>query len=139
MKLLPRLNFLNRPSVRSSRARGERGLTLVEIIIVLIILAGVMSWLGGKLFGQKDKAMVSLTTSKLNALKQSIMEYQLRTNSLPQDLRALEETDASVTDGWAAPIQYKQLDGRTYQLKSLGADGKEGGSGVAADIVVTGP
>jgi hypothetical protein len=98
-----------------------------------------MSWLGGKLFGQKDKAMVGSTNLKLNDLKLSIMEYQLRTNSLPQDLRALGEADASITDGWAAPIQYRALDARTYELKSFGADGKEGGTGVNADIIITGP
>jgi hypothetical protein len=62
----------------------------------------------------------------------------MRNNALPNDIKALENADT--TDAWGRQITYRVLDGgRGYEMRSLGADGKEGGSGAGADIIVTGP
>ncbi len=41
-------------------------------------------------------------------------------------------------DPWGRPFVYKRLDTKHFLLKSLGADGKEGGAGDNVDIVVKG-
>lgn len=137
----------------SKIARAERGLTLVEIVVVLIILGLVMTFLGGKVLGAGDKAKADITRLKIKDIASSIEQYQLRYNSLPQALVGLTQCTAetgadcvpvakedSLKDAWGNDFVYTlQNDGRTYMVKSFGADGKEGGSGVDFDIFGTGP
>ena len=124
----------------SKLAKNQKGLTLIEIIIVLVILAVIMSWLGGKIFSLGGTAKADVTRLKLQGLKQDIYLYQMRNNLLPQDLKSMGGADTDLSDAWGSPIQFNTTDGgRGYQLKSLGADGKEGGTGSDEDIVVKGP
>jgi general secretion pathway protein G len=129
---------MNQKQNQSTKLADERGLTLIEIIIVLVILSLVMSFLAGKLFGMGDVAKAELTRTKMASIKEPIYLFQMRENTLPSDLNTAGATDP--TDGWGKPIQYRLLDGtRSYELKSLGADGREGGTGSDADIIVKGP
>jgi general secretion pathway protein G len=117
---------------------SERGLTLVEIIVVLMMIGIIGAFVGGKVFKAGDKAKAELTRAKLNSLKEPIYMFQMRNNTLPSDLRAAEADDTK--DAWGRDVQYRIIDGgRSYELRSLGGDGRDGGSGSDADITVTGP
>lgn len=117
---------------------SERGLTLVEIIVVLMMIGIIGAFVGGKVFKAGDKAKAELTRAKLNSLKEPIYMFQMRNNTLPNDLRTAEAEDTK--DAWGREVQYRIIEsGRSYELRSQGADGRDGGSGADADIVVTGP
>lgn len=119
---------------------AERGLTLIEIIVVLIILSVLMAFLLGRVFTMGDTAKAETTRVKMTDLKSGIYLYQMRNNTLPQNLEQAGISKDQLTDAWGQPIQYRALDnGRAYELRSVGADGKEGGEGVDADISVKGP
>jgi general secretion pathway protein G len=126
-------------------------MTLVEIIVVLIILVLIGSFLVSGLFGQAEKAKQKLSQLKLAKAKGFIQEYQLQYNQFPQDLAGLTgcgsgsgsacipvATEEDLKDAWNTPFIYS-TDGRSYTIKSLGADKREGGSGADGDISETGP
>jgi general secretion pathway protein G len=118
----------------TSRLNTQRGMTLLEILVVLAIIGLVLTFLTKSIFSMGDSAKASLSKTKLEAIKGPLYLYQLQNNTLPQDLRSLTAVDTE--DAWGKPIQYKVLDGgRSYELKSLGSDGREGGD----DIIVKGP
>ncbi|MFM1847933.1 MAG: type secretion system major pseudopilin GspG [Pseudomonadota bacterium] len=133
--------------------KDERGLTLVEIVVVLIILGLVMTFVGGKVLGAGDKAKADLTQLKMKEVAASIEQFQLRYNGLPQSLAGLTQCTAetgegcvpitkedSLKDAWGNPFSYSlENNGRSYRIKSLGADAREGGDGVNYDSSLTGP
>ncbi|MFN4894264.1 MAG: type II secretion system protein GspG [Pseudomonadota bacterium] len=129
----PRKRFCDVRFVKSS----ERGLTLIEIIVVLMMVGIIGAFIGGKVFKAGDKAKAELTRAKLNSLKEPIYIYQMRNSALPQSLAQAEADDTK--DAWGREVQYRVMDGRGYEIRSLGGDGRDGGSGADADIVVTGP
>jgi general secretion pathway protein G len=127
-----------RLSGAQARQSNERGLTLIEIIVVLMMVGIIGAFVGGKVFKAGDKAKAELTRAKLNSLKEPIYMFQMRNNTLPADLKTAEAEDTK--DAWGKEVSYRVIDsGRSYELRSLGSDGREGGSGADADIVVTGP
>jgi general secretion pathway protein G len=130
----PRRSLKAKYLTRTSQA----GLTLVEIIVVLMMIGIIGAFVGGKVFKAGDKAKAELTRAKLNSLKEPIYMFQMRNNTLPTDLKTAEAEDSK--DAWGREVQYRVGDnGRSYELRSLGADGREGGSGADADVTVTGP
>jgi general secretion pathway protein G len=128
-----------RISLRMSASPGasQRGLTLIEIIVVLMMVGIIGAFIGGKVFKAGDKAKAELTRAKINSLKEPIYIFQMRNSALPQSLAQAEADDTK--DAWGRDIQYRVMDGRAYELRSLGGDGKDGGTGADADITVTGP
>ena len=139
--------------MRSRHLRGEHGLTIIEIMVVLVIIGVVMAFLAGRLTGAGDKAKARLTKTKLLEVKSHIETFELQYNKLPSQLSDLYRCSDEVTgsgcvpivngeedllDAWDNPLQYS-LSGREYTLRSLGADGADGGSGVDADFVEKGP
>jgi general secretion pathway protein G len=138
---------------RSYRARSERGLTLIEIMVVLIILSLVMAWLGTGLFAKGDEAKQRLTQLKIKEIGNLIGQFQLQYNKLPNsfdDLTKCTEltgqnciavtSDDKLLDAWSGKFVYSlEEGGRRYRVKSLGRDGKEGGEGADADLFGTGP
>ncbi len=131
----------------------QTGLTLIEIITVLIILAIVMSFLVGRLSGGGDTAKAALNELKLKTIQTYINQYQLRYNEFPRELRDLMQcndvtgpnclpivsSEDELKDVWGSMVQYRLTGDGRYELKSLGSDKKEGGSGAATDLIVTGP
>ena len=129
----------------------QHGLTLVEIIVVLVILSVLIGFLTGGLFAQGEKAKAKINDLQMQKVKQAIGQYQLMYNTLPPDLSALSGCppgqsacvpiieESALKDSWGTPFVYTVEGGRSYILKSLGADRKEGGTGVDGDPFITGP
>jgi general secretion pathway protein G len=124
-------------NIRSAKDASQRGLTLIEIIVVLMMVGIIGAFIGGKVFKAGDKAKAELTRAKLNSLKEPIYIFQMRNSTLPQSLAQAEADDTK--DAWGREIQFRVMDGRGYELRSLGGDGRDGGTGADADIIVTGP
>jgi len=140
MSILDLRRFDPRRSLKTAgyTVSSEKGLTLVEIIVVLMMIGIIGAFVGGKVFKAGDKAKAELTRAKLNSLKEPIYMFQMRSNTLPGDLKAAEADDTK--DAWGREVQYRVIEsGRSYELRSMGADGRDGGSGADADIIVTGP
>lgn len=129
-----------------------RGFTLVEIMVVLIILTILMTVFGGKIFSAGDKAKANITRIKMKEVASYLEQFRLQYNKLPSSLASLtrcnEDTGSgctpianedSLVDGWGKSLVYSTQGDRAFQIKSLGADGREGGDGVDGDLVSSGP
>lgn len=133
---------------------SQAGLTLVEIIVVLAILGMIMAFVGRAIFSRGEKAKYELNRLQMEKVKSHIGQYQLRYNNLPPSLQSLLSCDQNtgpgclpiadsaddLKDAWGTPFIYAtDGSGRSYSLKSLGADRREGGTDVNTDPVITGP
>lgn len=134
-----------------NRFGSQAGLTLVEIVVVLIILGVVFTIVAPKVLSSGDKAKARASILQIKKLKSHVEQYQLQYNALPssiQDLvRCNDKTGSGcipladadeLKDAWGNEMRMESS-GNRYRIKSLGADGSEGGSGVDADIVEEGP
>lgn len=133
---------------------SQSGLTLVEIIVVLVILSLLMGFLANNLFSSGDKAKAGLNELQMKRVQNYINQYQLRYNALPQSLNDLiqcnqdtgsnclpvADSEADLKDTWGTEYRYSlESGGRGYILKSLGADRADGGTGADSDFTITGP
>ncbi len=137
------------------RLKRQDGFTLIEIMVVILILGLLATLVVQSLRGATDKAKRTKAMADIAELKTALDRYYIDNGSYPtteQGLQALVtppsqgSNSAQATnyeeggyirriplDPWSNPYVY-QSDGNTYTLKSLGADGAEGGSGKNADI-----
>jgi general secretion pathway protein G len=129
-------------------SRHARGFTLLEIVIVMVLVAGLLAFVGPKIFEQMGKAKSSEAKIRIQSLVGNIELYRLEVGRLPENLQALVKQPAGV-DKWSGPYG-KEADlkdawgndyrytvpgqGKPYDIVSLGADGKEGGEGENRDI-----
>lgn len=136
-------------------ARGmQRGFTLLEMIVVLVIIGLIMGLVGPRLFGQADKAKVQTAGTQIKMLGGALQTFRLDVGRVPtaeEGLNALVQApsepraakawagpyieDAVPSDPWGNPYRYQPTAGDPpFALYSLGADGKEGGEGLDADV-----
>lgn len=131
-----------------SRPRRQGGFTMLEIVIVFILLAGIMAFVGPKIFQQMGKAKSSEAKIRIQQLAGEIEMYKLEVGRYPDNLQALVQQPAGV-DKWNGPYskadELKDAWGNDYRytvpgqnkpfdLVSLGADGKDGGEGENRDV-----
>lgn len=129
--------------------RAHRGFTMVEIIVVVIIIAVLATLIGPRFFGEVGKAKNSVTQQKIKVIEQAVEKFYYEYNRFPSALNELVERPADVeeanwnpmlkakdmVDPWGRPFMYTypgQHD--KFDLSSLGADGREGGTGEDADV-----
>lgn len=128
------------------KLNNEKGMTLIEIMIVIAILGGLMAILAPKFLGQKDKAGVGQAKIQMGQIANALSMYYNDCGKFPQSLDNLVTEDAncsswgpepymksSPVDPWKNPFSY-EVEGNEYKLKCFGNDGREGGSGYAKDI-----
>lgn len=129
--------------------RDNRGMTLVEIMIVIAIIGSLMAILGQQVMGRLRSAKISQAKIQIGEIQKALDMYYTACNSYPsteEGLQALVTKPASCAawgpepyvkklskDPWNGEYTY-ELSGSTPILKSLGSDKREGGAGDAADI-----
>jgi general secretion pathway protein G len=117
---------------RRLRKTARRGMTLVEIMVVMAIIAiigtavafGVIPALAG---AQEDAAKTAIGN-----ISKALDMYYMRNTELPQSLEALVEAGTlkaeQLQDPWKKPYQYSVVGTRNYKLCSGGEDGAIGGN-----------
>jgi general secretion pathway protein G len=134
-------------------SRHEDGFTLMEMLVVLVIIGLIAAVAIPQVMKLLGNAKAKAAHIQIQTLSNSLNYFQLDVGRFPTDqegLAALEtapantpewsgpyvRNDKQLIDPWGHPFAYKTgTDGKPYLLKSLGADGKEGGSGDDQDIV----
>ena len=119
--------------------RNRRGLSLIEIIVVITIISMLMSAVGVYALGQYIESQRK--TAKLDVKNASIALDLYRASQgrypNPADgFAPLIKAHALKTvpkDPWGNELEWKLVDGEPL-VTSLGADGLSGGSDDAADI-----
>ena len=127
---------------------AQRGFTILEIVIVFILLAGIMAFIGPKIFEQMGKAKSSEAKIRIQDLAGRIEMYKLENGRYPESLQSLVKQpggadkwagpyakDTDLKDAWGNDYRYTQPgNGKPFDLVSLGADGREGGEGENRDV-----
>jgi general secretion pathway protein G len=133
----------------------DSGVTLIEMMVVLVIIAIVAALIVPNVIGRPDEARVTVARTDLRAIAASLEMYRLDNRIYPASNQGLEAlvsrpvsppappnwaaggylTQAPV-DPWGNPYLYRVPgeNGAAYDLLSLGADGQAGGEGMDADI-----
>jgi len=133
--------------------RNLRGMTLIEILVVLVLLGIVMGIVSQNFLGKSDEAKSKAAKIEINQIGQALDLFKLEVGRYPttqEGLQALLTAPSGVTN-WSGPYwkngklptdpwqrEYKYVSpgngGKQYEIVSLGADGKEGGEGPNRDV-----
>lgn len=133
--------------------RRLAGVTLIEMLVVVTIIALFAAVVGPRLLSRGDQARVVAARTQINAFMTALGAYKLDTGLFPSTemgLQALRVRPPNVNlwngpylpqdiplDPWGRPYLYRYPGehGDEPDIVSLGADGQPGGEGINADIV----
>ncbi|WOR16266.1 type II secretion system major pseudopilin GspG [Hyphomonas sp. FCG-A18] len=141
---------------RIKRLRREGGFTLTEIMVVIFIIGLLSTVVLFNVLGARTDAQVKTAQTNITRLANALEQYSLDMYDYPSQRQGLEAlvtrpdnipSGASYRQGgyitklpmdpWGRPFVYERpgdKSGRAYDLYSYGADGKEGGEELDADI-----
>lgn len=140
----------------SNTTKDSRGFTLIELMVVIVILAGLAALVGPKLIGRGDDAKIADAKVQIRNMETALKLYKLDNSNFPSTEQGLQSLVAKPTTG-QIPKNYKAegyLENKSvpkdpwgndyvylspgehgdYDLYSFGADGARGGDGKNADI-----
>jgi general secretion pathway protein G len=125
---------------------NAKGFSLGEILIVLVIIGGIMAIVLPKIADGNAKSKVNSSKLKMSEIENKLNEYSSECSKFPQSINFITEDQTScknwaanpkmkhlLVDGWNNQFIYEVTD-KGYNLKSLGADKKEGGTGYDKDF-----
>ncbi|MFO7569220.1 MAG: type II secretion system major pseudopilin GspG [Smithellaceae bacterium] len=130
---------------------NEKGFTLIEIIVVMVMIVLLASLVGPKLFPKLGKGKQSAAKAQIELIEQALDHFRLDIGRYPttqEGLNALT-TNPGIPkwegsylrkglpmDPWDHPYQYQSPGSHgEFDLFSYGRDGKPGGEGEDADVV----
>ncbi len=138
---------------RERRPARRRGVTLIEMLVVVTIIALFAALVGPRMLRRADTARVTAARAQINSFMTALGAYKLDTGLFPtsdQGLQALRIAPAGITqwqgpylpqeipaDPWGRPYEYKfpGEHGDEPDIICLGADGQPGGDGINGDVV----
>mgnify|MGYP006272086907 CR=1 FL=1 len=137
--------------VRAFRQASQRGFTLLELLVVMVIIGLLAGFVAPRYFAQVGKSQVKVARAQIDALDKALDQYRLDVGRYPTSEEGLQAlaTAPSNEPNWAGPYLKKGVPmdpwGHPYiyiqpgthgdfDLLSYGRDGKEGGTGEDADI-----
>ncbi|TCO38952.1 general secretion pathway protein G [Dokdonella fugitiva] len=141
------------PQPPAASPRAARGFTLIEILVVVVILGILAAIVVPRVMERPGEARVTRARQDIQGIVTALSMYKLDNYAYPSTEQGL---DALVTkpsgqpdapnwkgpylehapkDPWGHPYQYAQPGQHgSIDVYSLGADGKPGGDGEAADV-----
>lgn len=131
--------------------QNNRGFTLLELLVVMVIIGLLAGYVGPKYFQQIGKSEVKTAKAQIAALEQALDQFRLDIGHYPTTELGLQALMANAdnntrwggpylkkevpNDPWGKPYQYRAPGQHgEYDLFSLGKDGQVGGSDEAQDI-----
>ena len=131
----------------------SRGFTLLELLVVIVIIGLLAGYVAPRYFSQVGRSEIQVARAQIDSLEKALDQYRLdlrRYPSAEEGLGALVAQPASVSgwngpylkkavpnDPWGRPFVYRVPGEKAeFELASLGRDGKPGGAGDDADIVL---
>ena len=145
-------------SVQKKRNHDEAGFTILEIVVVLVLMAALYAVVMPNVGKRMDMGKQKTAEIQLGFFKSMLEEYRLDNGMYPTTEQGLEALVTKPTippipenwngpytndeagipkDPWNRPYVYRCPGNHrpnSYDLFSMGSDGKEGGTGSAADI-----
>lgn len=126
----------------------NRGFTMIELLIVIVILGLLASLVAPKMFSKVGSSQRSTAAAQMQMLETSLDTFRLDLGKYPQKLDDLRKSTGTRWDGpylpkdvpldpWGNPYVYLTPgeNGNPYTLSSYAADGQPGGTDDNADIV----
>lgn len=132
-------------------AKAQRGFTLIELMVVLVILGIIMGLVVPNVVGRGDEARVSAAQTDIQTIGQALEMYRLHNSHYPSTDQGLEALVSKPSgspepknwrgpylqkvpaDPWKTPYGYIN-ENNVPEIISYGADGSAGGEGINADI-----
>jgi general secretion pathway protein G len=131
--------------------RSERGFTLVEMMVVIVIIGILATVVIVNISGKADAAKVKATEAIIKQLGGQMEMFKLDHNRYPENLNDLYRQPSYVDpkkwpaggylldpprDGWDQEfiLRFPGPDSSPFDIISYGEDKREGGEGNAADI-----
>ena len=137
----------------ANEKNARAGVTLIEMLVVVTIIALFAAIVGPKLLQRGDQARVVAAKQQISNIKLALGQYKLDTGTFPtteQGIAALRTAPGGANQ-WHGPYLESDLGndpwGHSYIYKfpgdhgddpdvmSYGADGQPGGEGLNADVV----
>lgn len=142
------------PSRLSSRAAGQHGFTLLEIMVVIFIIGLLIAIVAPNVLSNQDDAMQQKARADISTLEQALDMYRLDNYRYPTTQQGLEalvsepsqapqpknyRADGYIRrlpeDPWGHPYQYRSPgEHGSVDIFSLGADNATGGEDTDTDI-----
>jgi len=136
---------VNKPVVRAA----ARGMTLIEIMVVIVILGLIATAVAYNAIGFTGRARVSRAKDDVHRIADGVDTFRMLHGRYPtteEGLKALidekilkpNNDKGTILDPWNRDYVYLspgQAHPDSFDVKSYGADGQPGGDGENADIV----
>jgi general secretion pathway protein G len=128
------------------------GMTLIEILVVLVLIGIVLGVVGGNFIGRGEKAKADAAKIEIGQIGQALDLFKLEVGRYPTSQEGLQALIAAPPglgnwngpywkksqlpkDPWTNEYRYASPGQHgAYDIVSYGADGKEGGDGPDKDI-----
>ena len=141
------------PTSPPSPSRTDDGYTLTEMLVVIAIIALIAAVLTPGLINQMARARAKAAELQLQTVASAIEAFRSDVGRYPTEsegVAALIKEPGSVdgwtgpylkdakanNDPWGRPLQYHLKDEGHFYIRTFGADGKPGGSGVDRDLTL---
>ena len=137
---------------RNSRTGLERGFTLLELLVVMVIIGLLAGFVAPRYFAQVGKSQVKVARAQIDALDKALDQFRLDVGRYPTTEEGLQALTAQPSgeqrwagpylkkgvpaDPWGRPYVYElpSTHGGDFDLFTYGKDGRLGGNGEDADL-----
>ncbi|OSM07337.1 type II secretion system major pseudopilin GspG [Magnetofaba australis] len=144
-------------AVRRRFNEADKGFSLIELLVVIVIIGVLASVVGPRFFGKTEQGKIAAAQAQIENLAMALDNYQLDNGYYPsseQGLKALLQQPSGKPparnwrgpymkarevpmDPWGNAYQFVspgKINPQWYDIVCYGKDGSEGGEGDDADI-----
>lgn len=135
----------------NNKKRSQRGFTLLELLVVLVVLGLLAGIVAPKYFSQLGRSEAKVARAQIEGLSKALDLYRLEVGHYPNTEQGLQALVTAPSDEarWSGPYLQKKVPqdpwGRNYiyrqpgengeyDLLSMGKDGQPGGDGENAEV-----